>query len=58
MYIEWYLSRKDTYNEFFSRGFIYFVSAMLFMNISSDYVQILDDQDEQLLPRNGIENTL
>jgi tRNA A37 threonylcarbamoyladenosine modification protein TsaB len=31
---------------------------MLFMNISSDYVHLLDDQDEQFLQRNGIEDTL
>ena len=31
---------------------------MLFMNISSDYMHLLDDQQEQFLPRNGIENTL
>lgn len=31
---------------------------MLFVNISSDYVHLLDDQNEELLPRNGIENTL
>lgn len=30
---------------------------MLFVNISSDYVHILDDQDEHFLERNGIENT-
>jgi len=31
---------------------------MLFVNISSDYVQLLDDQSERFLERNGIENTL
>ena len=31
---------------------------MLFLNISSDYVHLLDDQDEHFLERNGIENTL
>ncbi|EKD25334.1 MAG: hypothetical protein ACD_80C00084G0020 [uncultured bacterium (gcode 4)] len=31
---------------------------MLFMNISSDRVHLLDDQDETFLERNGIENTL
>jgi tRNA A37 threonylcarbamoyladenosine modification protein TsaB len=31
---------------------------MLFLNISSDYVHLLDDQDERFLERNGIENTL
>lgn len=31
---------------------------MLFVNISSDYVHLLDDQYEQFLERNGIENTL
>jgi len=31
---------------------------MLFVNISSDQVHILDDQDEHFLERNGIENTL
>ena len=31
---------------------------MLFINISSDYVHLLDDQDETFLPRNGIENAL
>ncbi len=31
---------------------------MLFVNISSDYVHLLDDQHEQFLERNGIENTL
>lgn len=31
---------------------------MLFLNISSDYVQILDGQDEQFLARNSIEHTL
>ena len=31
---------------------------MLFMNISSDYVHLLDDQGEHFLPRNGIEDTL
>ena len=31
---------------------------MLFLNISSDYVHLLDDQDEHFLPRNGIEDTL
>ena len=31
---------------------------MLFFNISSDYVHLLDDQDEHFLERNGIENTL
>lgn len=31
---------------------------MLFLNISSDQVQILDDQNECFLERNGIENTL
>jgi len=31
---------------------------MLFLNISSDQVQILDDQNESFLERNGIENTL
>ncbi|MCX6825077.1 MAG: hypothetical protein NTY80_02520 [candidate division SR1 bacterium] len=31
---------------------------MLFMNISSDWVHLLDDQDESFLERNGIENTL
>ncbi len=30
---------------------------MLFINISSDYVHLLDDQDEHVLPRNGIEDT-
>ena len=31
---------------------------MLFVNISSDYVHLLDDQSEHFLERNGIENTL
>ena len=31
---------------------------MLFLNISSDYVHLLDDQDEQFLPRNTIETNL
>jgi len=31
---------------------------MLFMNISSDQVHLLDDQDEHFLPRNGIEDVL
>ena len=31
---------------------------MLFMNISSDHVHLLDDQDEHFLQRNGIEDTL
>lgn len=31
---------------------------MLFVNISSDHVHLLDDQSEQFLERNGIENTL
>jgi len=31
---------------------------MLFINISSDYVHLLDDHDEHFLERNGIENTL
>lgn len=31
---------------------------MLFLNISSDHVHVLDDQDEDFLARNGIENTL
>ncbi|MFA6255893.1 MAG: hypothetical protein WC606_01795 [Candidatus Absconditabacterales bacterium] len=31
---------------------------MLFINISSDYVHIVNDQDEHFLERNGIENTL
>ncbi len=31
---------------------------MLFINISSDHVHILDDQDEHFLPRNGIEDSL
>jgi len=31
---------------------------MLFINISSDYLHLLDDQDEHFLPRNGIENIL
>lgn len=31
---------------------------MLFLNISSDHVHLLDDQGEQFLERNGIENTL
>jgi hypothetical protein len=31
---------------------------MLFLNISSDYVHLLDDQDEHFLERNGIENEL
>lgn len=31
---------------------------MLFLNISSDYVHLLDDQSEQFLERNGIEHTL
>lgn len=31
---------------------------MLFVNISSDQVHILDDQDEHFLERNGIENLL
>jgi len=31
---------------------------MLFLNISSDYVHLLDDQSEHFLERNGIENTL
>lgn len=31
---------------------------MLFVNISSDYVHLLDDQDEHFLERNGIENEL
>lgn len=31
---------------------------MLFVNISSDQVHILDDQDEHFLERNGIENIL
>lgn len=29
---------------------------MLFVNISSDYIHLLDDQDEHFLERNGIEN--
>lgn len=29
---------------------------MLFVNISSDYVHVLDDQNEEFLERNGIEN--
>jgi hypothetical protein len=38
---------------------IYFcLLVMLFINISSDHVHMLDDQDEKFLPRNGIENTL
>jgi len=31
---------------------------MLFINISSDYIHLLDAQDEIFLERNGIENTL
>lgn len=31
---------------------------MLFVNISSDHVHLLDDQSEHFLERNGIENTL
>jgi len=31
---------------------------MLFINISSDHVHLLDDQDEHFLERNGIEDTL
>ncbi len=31
---------------------------MLFLNISSDYIHLLDDQSEQFLERNGIEHTL
>lgn len=31
---------------------------MLFLNISSDLVHLLDDQSEHFLERNGIENTL
>lgn len=31
---------------------------MLFINISSDQVHLLDDQDEHYLPRNGIEDVL
>ncbi len=31
---------------------------MLFLNISSDYVHMLDTGEEQFLPRNGIENSL
>jgi len=31
---------------------------MLFMNISSDHVHLLDDQEERFLERNQIENTL
>lgn len=31
---------------------------MLFVNISTDQVHLLDDQDEHFLERNGIENTL
>lgn len=31
---------------------------MLFVNISSDHVHLLDDQNEHFLERNGIENTL
>lgn len=31
---------------------------MLFLNISSDHVHLLDDQGEHFLERNGIENTL
>lgn len=30
---------------------------MLFVNISSDQIHLLDDQDEHFLPRNGIEDT-
>jgi len=33
-------------------------SFMLFINISSDQIHLLDDQNEQFLERNGIENTL
>lgn len=30
---------------------------MLFVNISSDYIHLLDDQEEEFLQRNGVENT-
>ena len=38
--------------------FILFILCMLFLNISSDQVHLLDDQSEHFLERNGIENTL
>jgi hypothetical protein len=38
--------------------FIFNGFYMLFVNISSDQVHLLDDQDEHFLERNGIENIL
>lgn len=43
---------------FFYNDFIWSLWSMLFINISSDNVHLLDNQEEQFLPRNGIENTL
>ncbi len=39
-------------------NFIFDWIFMLFLNISSDKVHLLDDQNEKFLERNGIENTL
>lgn len=50
---------KIVYKMCSKRENIYFTQMfMLFLNISSDYVQILDGQDEQFLARNSIEHTL